>query len=92
MLQLSGSPLMERGSPLNVSILNYFQIKDLGSLKFCRYRSSSLKYSVLCQLKYALDIIEEAGMLDCKPNDTPMDPNNKVLPGQGEPLIHPGRY
>ncbi|RVW42679.1 Retrovirus-related Pol polyprotein from transposon RE2 [Vitis vinifera] len=42
--------------------------------------------------KYALDILEETGMLDCKPVDTPMDPNVKLVPGQGEPLGYPGRY
>ncbi|RVW66755.1 Retrovirus-related Pol polyprotein from transposon RE2 [Vitis vinifera] len=42
--------------------------------------------------KYALDILEETGMLDCKPVDTPMDPNVKLIPGQGEPLGDPGRY
>ncbi|RVW44081.1 Retrovirus-related Pol polyprotein from transposon TNT 1-94 [Vitis vinifera] len=42
--------------------------------------------------KYALDILEETGMLDCKPVDTPMDPNVKLVPGQGEPLGDPGRY
>ncbi|RVW46823.1 Retrovirus-related Pol polyprotein from transposon RE2 [Vitis vinifera] len=44
------------------------------------------------QRKYALDILEETGMLDCKPVDTPMDPNVKLVPGQGEPLGVPGRY
>ncbi|RVW29003.1 Retrovirus-related Pol polyprotein from transposon RE1 [Vitis vinifera] len=44
------------------------------------------------QRKYALDILEETGMLDCKPVDTPMDPNVKLVPGQGEPLGDPGRY
>ena len=46
---------------------------------------------VLFQMKYALDILEETGMLDCKPVDTPMDPNVKLVPGQGEPLGDPGR-
>ncbi|KAL6310892.1 hypothetical protein AAG906_025833 [Vitis piasezkii] len=40
--------------------------------------------------KYALDILEETGMLDYKPVDTPMDPNVKLIPGQGEPLGDPG--
>ena len=31
-------------------------------------------------------------MLDCKPVDTPMDPNVKLVPGQGEPLRDPRRY
>ena len=31
-------------------------------------------------------------MLDCKPVDTPMDPNVKLVLGQGKPLRDPGRY
>nr|KYP71093.1 Copia protein [Cajanus cajan] len=31
-------------------------------------------------------------MVDCRPSDTPMDPNIKLLPGQGEPLDDPERY
>ena len=46
----------------------------------------------MSQKKYFLDILEENGMLDCKPVDTPMDPNVKLVPGQGEPLRNPGRY
>ena len=41
---------------------------------------------VVSQRKYILDILEEIDMLDCKPVDTPMDPNVKLVPGQGEPL------
>ena len=44
------------------------------------------------QRKYALDILEETGMLDCKLVDTPIDPNVKLIPGQGEPIRDPGRY
>jgi len=31
-------------------------------------------------------------MMDCKPVDTPMDPNVKLVPGQGELFSNPGRY
>ena len=31
-------------------------------------------------------------MLDCKPVDTPMDPNVKLAPRQGETLRDPRRY
>ena len=31
-------------------------------------------------------------MLDCKPVDTPMDPNVKLVLGHGESLGDPGRY
>ena len=44
------------------------------------------------QRKYALEILEETCMLDCKLVDTSMDPNVKLVPGQGEPLCDPGRY
>ena len=44
------------------------------------------------QRKYALEILEETGMLDCKPVDSHMDPNIKLVPRQGEPQHDPGRY
>ena len=31
-------------------------------------------------------------MLGCKPEDTPMDSNIKLVSGQGEPLRDPERY
>ena len=31
-------------------------------------------------------------MLDCKPVDTPMYPNVKLVTGQGDPLPDPRRY
>ncbi|RVX13347.1 Retrovirus-related Pol polyprotein from transposon RE2 [Vitis vinifera] len=54
--------------------------------------SSDQEGVVISQRKYALDILEETGMLECKPVDTSMDPNVKLVPGQGEPLRDPGRY
>ncbi|RVW52982.1 putative mitochondrial protein [Vitis vinifera] len=68
--------------------------KDLGKLKYFLEIEIAQSSSgvVLSQRKYALDILEETGMLDCKPIDTPMDPNVKLIPGQGEPLGDPGRY
>ncbi|RVW26760.1 Retrovirus-related Pol polyprotein from transposon TNT 1-94 [Vitis vinifera] len=71
-----------------------YLIKDLGKLKYflgIEIAQSSFDV-VLSQRKYALNILEETGMLDCKPVDTPMDPNVKLIPGQGEPLGDPGRY
>ncbi|XP_060177901.1 uncharacterized protein LOC132607843 [Lycium barbarum] len=44
------------------------------------------------QCKYASDILEETVMMGCRPTDTPMDPNAKLLPRQGEPLSDLGRY
>ena len=39
-----------------------------------------------------MDILTDTGMLDYKPVDTPMDPNVKLVPGQGEPLRNLRRY
>ena len=47
---------------------------------------------VISQRKYAMDILEETGLMNAKPIDTPMDPNAKLMPGQGEPLSDPERY
>ena len=79
---------------LKQHLFTHFQTKDLGKLKyFLRIKiAQSSSGVVLSQRKYALHILEETGMLDCKPVDTPMDPNVKLVPGQGESLGDPGRY
>ena len=41
---------------------------------------------VISQRKYTLNILEDTSMLDYKPIDIPMDPNVKLVSGQGEPL------
>ena len=46
---------------------------------------------VISQRKYTLDILVDTGMLDCKPVDTPMDLNVKLVPRQREPLQELGR-
>ncbi|RVW12980.1 Retrovirus-related Pol polyprotein from transposon RE1 [Vitis vinifera] len=79
---------------LKQHLFTHFQTKDLGKLKYFLGIEIAQSSSgvVLSQRKYVLDILEETGMLDCKPVDTPMDPNVKLVPGQGEPLGDPGRY
>ncbi|RVX22062.1 Retrovirus-related Pol polyprotein from transposon RE1 [Vitis vinifera] len=79
---------------LKQHLFTHFQTKDLGKLKYFLGIEIAQSSSgvVLSQRKYALDILEETGMLDCKPVHTPMDPNVKLVPGQGELLGDPGRY
>ena len=68
---------------LKQHLFTHFQTKDLGKLKYFLGIEIAQSSSgvVLSQRKYALDISEETGMLDCKPVDTPMDPNVKLIPG-----------
>ena len=79
---------------LKQHLFTHFQTKDLGKLKYFLGIEIAQSSSgvVLSQRKYALDILEETGMLYCKPVDTPMDPNVKLVPGQGESLGDLGRY
>ena len=73
---------------LKQHIFSHFQTKDLGKLKyFLGIEIAQSKSGVVMPpRKYVLNILEETGMLDCKPVDTPMDPNVKLVPGQEEPL------
>ena len=79
---------------LKQHLFSHFQTKDLGRLKyFLGIEIAQSKFGVVMnQRKYALEILEETCMLDCKLVDTPMDPNVKLVLGQGEPLRDQGRY
>ncbi|XP_057989379.1 uncharacterized mitochondrial protein AtMg00810-like [Hevea brasiliensis] len=81
-------------SKLKQHLSSHFQTKDLGKLKyFLVIEVAQSKTGIaIFQRKYALDILIETGMLDCRYADTAMDPNVKLVPGQGEPLEDPGRY
>ena len=79
---------------LKQHLFNHFQTKDLGKLEyFLGIEIAQFNFDVvMSQRKYILDILEEIGVLDCKSIDTPMDPNVKLVPEQGEPLRDPRRY
>ncbi|WVY93382.1 hypothetical protein V8G54_032470 [Vigna mungo] len=81
-------------SQMKQHICHHFQTKDLGKLRY--FLGIEVAQSndgiVICQRKYALDILEETGLMNCKSVETPMDPNIKLLPNQGEPFSDPERY
>ncbi|RVW23089.1 Retrovirus-related Pol polyprotein from transposon RE1 [Vitis vinifera] len=57
-----------------------FEIKDLGQLRyFLSMEVGKTKEGIMvAQRKYVLDLLQETGMLGCKPVDTPMDPIGKI--------------
>ena len=69
---------------------------NIYSAEYCQHLGIEVAQSnsgvVISQRKYTLDILADTGLLDCKPVDTPMDPNVKLVPSQGEPLQDLGRY
>lgn len=79
---------------LKTHLFKNIQTKGLGSLKYFLgiEVAQSLSGITINQCNYALVILTEIVMLDCCPIDTHMDPNNKLLPGQGDMLKDPGRY
>ena len=64
----------------NTSSISHFQTKDLGKLKYFLGIEVAQSNSgvVISKRKYNLDILVDTGMLNCKPVDTPMDPNVKT--------------
>nr|GFC00291.1 putative reverse transcriptase, RNA-dependent DNA polymerase [Tanacetum cinerariifolium] len=58
-----------------------FEMKDLGNLKYFLGIEvlRSPKGIFICQKKYILDLLEEIGMINCKPADTPMMVNQKLF-------------
>ena len=67
---------------------NLWKLKYFLSIEVAQYNSGV----VISQRKYTLDILVDTIILDYKPGDTLMDPNVKLVLGQGEPLRDPRRY
>ena len=79
---------------LKEHLFSHFQTKDLGHLKY--FLGIEVAQSedgfMISQRKYALDILEEIGMQNCRPVDSLMDPNMKLMADQSEAHLDPERY
>ena len=66
---------------LKQTLSSEFEVKDLGSLRyFLGIEVARPENGIsVSQRKYTLDLLKETGMLGCKPIDTPMDSNVKLL-------------
>ena len=79
---------------LKQRLFSHFRIKGLEKLKYFLGIKVAQSNSgmIISQRKYTLNILINTGMLDCKPVDTHMDSNVKLVPGQGEFLRDSERY
>ena len=64
------------------SMKKHFQNKDFRSMKYFLgiKVDRSMKDIFLSQRKYILDLLSEAGMIECRSIDSPMDVNTKWIP------------
>ena len=79
---------------LKVSLDQHFKLKYLGGLKyFLGLEVARLdKRITLCQQKYALEVLKDAGMSACKPIKVPLEQNLKLSKYQGKLLSDPCVY
>ena len=71
-----------------------FRIKDLGALKYFLGIEVARGPTdlFLRQRKYALEIVEESGLLGSKPTDFPMAENHNLALAKGRRLADPSQY
>ena len=71
-----------------------FEIKDLGALRYFLGMefARSKKGIFVSQRKYVLNLLEETGLLGCKPTETPMEPNLRLQPTSVDKLVNQDQY
>ncbi|XP_065626372.1 uncharacterized mitochondrial protein AtMg00810-like [Quercus suber] len=93
-LKQASSNDQEEVNQFKVLLDQKFKLKDLGDLMFFLDLevARSEKGIVLCQRKYALEVLKVAGLLGCKPVKKPMQQNVKLSKYGGDVLHDPSSY
>jgi len=88
------SPSQEIIFKAKTILKKHFKLKDLGDLKiFLGLELSRSKEGIfMCHGHYTLSILEDCGMLACKPSLIPMEENNKLTANSRTKLVDPGSY
>ncbi|KAG7556307.1 Reverse transcriptase RNA-dependent DNA polymerase [Arabidopsis suecica] len=74
---------------LKKDLAQAFKLRDLGPLKYflgLEIARSEEGISV-CQRKYTLELLEETGLLGCRPSSIPMEPSIKLTQHNNEPEL-----
>ena len=84
----------EEISQLKKLLSSEFEVKDLGNMRYFLGMevARSKEGIVISQRKYVIDLLNETGMMGCKPADTPMDPYNKIGTKKDSAPVDRGRY
>ena len=77
-----------------IMLQQYFKLKDLSDLKFFLglELSRSQVRIFMCQRHYTMSILEDIGMLACKPSAVPMEVDLKLNVESGSQLLDPETY
>ncbi|XP_020879598.1 uncharacterized protein LOC9311760 [Arabidopsis lyrata subsp. lyrata] len=81
-------------SSLTASLKESFKLRELGPLKYflgLEIARTDAGISI-CQRKYVLDLLDETGLLGCKPSSIPMDPSQKLNMETGDFIEDVERY
>jgi hypothetical protein len=73
---------------LKENLSKEFEVKDLAQLKYFLgiEVARSPQGIVLSQRKYILDLLNETGMIGCRPASAPIDSNHKLCAESGDPV------
>ena len=85
---------LEATEKLKRELARSFEIKDLGLVKyFLGMEVARSKAGIFInQRKYILDLLEETGLLNCKPAETPLDANQKLELSKPEEVVNIGKF